>query len=71
MNKLEILKWISVAFILSNGFVASLGYVPFNFILLAIGTSIWLVVGLIIKDKPLIVINSVSAILAIISYINN
>ena len=71
MTNIETLKWISTGFILSNMFIAALGLVPYNFVLLAIGTSIWGYVGVLTKDKPLQVINFVGCILAVIAVFTN
>ena len=70
-SRIETLKWISTFFILVNMAIAAVGLVPYNFIALSIGTFIWFLVGYIVNDRPLMVINSVGCVLSTISYFTN
>ena len=71
LTKLEILKWIGVAFIIASPIAAYFHYIPQFLLILSVGTFLWFIAGIITKDRPMIFVNCVSTILNIAAYLNN
>ena len=71
MTRIELIKWIGTFFIILSPIVAYFQYIPENFIVLSIGTCIWLYAGWKCNDKPMMTVNFISTILNIIAYIGN
>jgi hypothetical protein len=59
MKTLEILKWIATATLIIGSFVNSLQYYPLGPWLLVLGGAVWLGCALLMRDRQLIVTNSV------------
>ena len=64
------LKWLSTLLLLLGGLLAAANIVPINFAVGALGMIGWAIVGFIWHDRSLIVLNAVSATLAILAYVN-
>ena len=57
------IKWVATAFVIFGAALNSFDIEPYNIACLMVGTSLWLVVGLLWVDRALIVVNA--SILAI------
>jgi uncharacterized protein with PQ loop repeat len=58
-NKLPtVLKWVATAVTLSGSVCVALGIDPLNVILLNIGAFLFLIWGILIKEKAMIAVNS-------------
>ena len=57
------IKWVATAFVIFGAALNSFDIEPYNIATLMVGTSLWLVVGLLWFDRALIVVNA--SILAI------
>lgn len=59
---LERLKWIATAVLIVASAVNSLGYYPLGPALLLFGGVIWLICSIMMRDRQLIVTNSVMTV---------
>ena len=53
------IKWVATAFVIFGAALNSFDIEPYNIACLMVGTSLWLVVGLLWFDRALITLNAV------------
>ena len=65
------IKWVSTILVVIGGILAATSYTPENFILTAIGGFGWMIVGIIWKDRSIIILNAIMGTLSIVAFLNN
>ena len=58
MSRINLIKWVATTFTLSGAVSVSMGWEPYNMILLNTGAGLFLVWGCMIHDKAIIAVNS-------------
>ena len=64
-TRLEILKWVATITLIVGTAINGLGYYPEGPLVLVLGGVLWLVASIIMKDKPLIVTNTVMSVVGL------
>ena len=62
---LEILKWVATITLIVGTAINGLGYYPEGPLVLVLGGVLWLIASIIMKDKPLIVTNTVMSVVGL------
>lgn len=65
------IRWLATAVVISGAAMAAIGQVPFCFLVLFIGSLLWIKAAHDDKDNPLLALNTTMAVFNLIAYLNN
>ena len=71
IQKVNIVKWVATIIQLIGYGLTGLNYTPWNIYLFFIGIVLWFAVGVMWKDKAIIVVHVGAFILLLVGYLNS
>ena len=67
----DYIRIAAATLIVLHAAMAAAGFVPYNFIIMFIGCILWIATGVQHRDRSIIIMNIVMAVLAFTAFINN
>lgn len=68
---LTINKWVASCIMISSLLVASIGFVPYNFLFTTTSAYLWVISAVIMKDQQILFMNALVGTLSLMAFINN
>ena len=71
MNRTDIVKWIATVFQLIGYGLTGLNFTPYNVYLFFIGIILWFAVGIMWKDRAIIIVHIGAFISLLVGFLNS
>ena len=71
MNRTDIVKWIATGFQLIGYGLTGLNFTPYNVYLFFIGIILWFAVGIMWKDRAIIIVHIGAFISLLVGFLNS